>query len=160
MRELNPSRGCNQRQVKSLCAGTSCSLLVMETKPGNCHQSSVLWKRSSKNLFGLYNTTFGSFTTPLDIHPWIRCTVISHGLIQSAIPNACASGHYSGEGRLSFIVSLISNSRLVIFMPLLVAQTSVCVPTIRVSKHICSHYSLWQLFMSNISSIYWSKLAL
>jgi len=56
--------------------------------------------------------------------PWIRCKVISHGLIQSAILNACASGHYSEEERLSFIVSLISYWRLVIFILLLVAETS------------------------------------
>lgn len=62
---------------------------------------------------------------PLDIHPWIRSRVISHGFIQSAILNAFATGHYSGEERLSFIVSLISNWRLVVFFQLLVAQTYV-----------------------------------
>lgn len=79
---------------------------------------------------------------------WIRCRIISHGLIQSAILNACATGHYSGEDRLSVIVSLISNWRLVIFMQLLVAQTSLCVCVcVRLSCVIlCLQTSVWPLF--------------
>lgn len=75
---------------------------------------------------------------------WIRCRIISHGLIQSAILNACATGHYSGEDRLSVIVSLISNWRLVIFMQLLVAQTSLCVCVcVRIScVHLCLQTSV------------------
>lgn len=76
---------------------------------------------------------------PLDIHPWMGCSVISHGLIQSAIPKSLATGHCTGEDRLSFIVTSISNWRLVIFMNLLVAQTSLFV-RVRVRERACVHY--------------------
>lgn len=74
---------------------------------------------------------------PLDMHPWMGCNIISHGLIQSAIPKSLATGHYSGEDRLSFIVTSISNWRLVIFMNLLVAQTSLFM---RVCERVCVYY--------------------
>lgn len=119
-----------------------CHIWVLYSQISYCSTSGKktnIQKKTKKHLHSRETQPTIASLPPLDIHPWMGCNVISHGLIQSAIPKSLATGHCTGEDRLSFIVTSISNWRLVIFMNLLVAQTSLFV-CVRMRERVCVHY--------------------